>query len=112
MKRNSRINLALLAGVILAPIVFVFFWQAKDKAAVRKYREQLRASGERLNVDELLPRPVSAEENSAAAFGPVRQRISGRMGQTVLDTNGPVAMLMVAPGRAAVGWQQAWMRDG
>src|SRR5262249_47775605 len=73
----------------------------------------LRASGERLRLEEVLPRAIPPDKNSA----PVLNRALGRwrrpslLSLSLLDTNPPAAMRMIAPGRALIGWAQPELRD-
>jgi hypothetical protein len=106
--RSRQIRFIIVAIIVAAPILFVLFWQAKDKRAVRKYKTQLMAAGEKLGIDALAPHPAPPEANSASLIFPL---YSKRSGGGVLDTNPPRAMHLVAPGKATVGSAQATIID-
>src|SRR5690242_10661615 len=96
--RSRQIRFIIVAIVVAAPILFVLFWQAKDKRAVRKYKRQLIAAGEKLDIDALAGHRAPPEGNSASLIFPLYTK---RSGGGVLDTNPPRAMHLVAPGKAA-----------
>ena len=73
--------------------------------ALETYKKSLRDKGEKLELNEVLPPPVPAEQNCVeavqaafAAFSPGNENI-------------PNAMRMVAPGKAIVGLSQPDVRD-
>jgi len=101
--KSRQIKFIIVAVLVLAPILFVLFWQAKDKRAVRKYKQQLLAAGEKLTIAELSPRLAAPENNNASS---ILRLQSKRRPNSILTTNAPRAMQMVAPGKAAVGWAQ------
>lgn len=101
--RSRQIKLAIVAVLIAVPVLFVLFWQAKDKRAVRQYKQHLLAAGEKLTIGELTPRPAFPENNTAPSLF---KSYSRRPGSSILSTNEPRAMRLVAPGKAAVGWAQ------
>ncbi len=113
MKLKARqVAFTIVVVLVVAPILFAWFWQAKDKAAVRKYKEQLQAAGEKLTIAEILSRPPARESNSAAAAAMVFRMSRSRSGTGLLTTNEPRAMHMIVPGKAVIGWAQpAVMRD-
>ena len=68
--------------------------------AVEDYKKFLRAKGEKLTIEELLPPPTPPESNSLAAV----QTAFGMFGSGNEDI--PDAMKMVAPGRAMIGFSR------
>jgi len=64
------------------------------------YKQFLRAKGEKLELAEVLPPPVPAESNSAAAL----EEAFGMYGSG--SEKSPYAMVIVAPGKALIGWKQ------
>jgi hypothetical protein len=99
-KQKLLLGLGLAAGV--AALVG---WQLCYRTwPVARYQRLLAAGGEKLRVEELLPPPVPWESNGAPLFS---QSVSYRsQGTNLLDKNAPLAMHLVAPGRAQVGWAQ------
>lgn len=93
-------------GIVLllavAGIWFTAHYQPKIK--VEAYKKFLREHGEKLNIAEVTPLPVSVESNSVAAV----QKAFAMFGSD--SENVPNAMKMVAPGAALVGWMQPDVR--
>jgi hypothetical protein len=108
--RAKQITLASVVATVVAVVLFALFWQGKDKAAVRRYKEQLRATGAKLTVEELTPRHTIPASNSAASFRRLVQTTKLGWGSSLLDTNAPQAMCLVAPGKAMIGWQESTIR--
>lgn len=77
--------------------------RSHSKSAVDLYKAQLRAAGEKLNIDELLPPPVDPEQNGARLFFEACKYLNY---SGAIDSNSPPAMRMVAQGKAMVGWRQ------
>lgn len=98
----------LLLGVLFILLV-LFTWfigagsQSQDELA--RYRKQLIAAGERLDVDAFIPPRVDSDKNGAALFDQACWYIAPR-GASFLSTNPPVPMEIVAPAKARVLWQQ------
>jgi hypothetical protein len=100
-KRNFIIIAALLVIALAIGIASIPY---RARRAVEKYQAQLLASGERLNPEQLWPVPPPLESNGAPLFRQVM--INWVPGTNILDKNAPVAMRMVAPGKAMVSWAQ------
>src|ERR1043165_1915953 len=99
-RKKLLLGLGLAAGV--AALVG---WQLCFRTwPVARYQRLLAAAGEKLRVEDLLPPPVPWESNGAIVFS---QTVNYRSwGTNLLDKNAPLAMHMVAPGQAQVGWAQ------
>lgn len=93
----------VLAAILLVLTTFLLSSHAHSKSAVDRYKGQLRAAGEKLNVDDLLPPRVDPEKNGAKLFFEACQY---RTYNGAIDTNAPPAMQTVAPGKAMVGYRQ------
>lgn len=93
----------VLAVIFGTPTAWLLVSHALAKHALERYKAQLRASGEKLTVDELLPPRVPPEQNGAKLF---IQAFPYLQNQGVLEDNPPTAMLTVAAGKAMIGWQQ------
>jgi hypothetical protein len=87
--------------------IWVVHYRAKH--AVADYKKQLVAAGEKLTIGELVPDPVSPEQNGAGIFLKATSLLN--TSTTLLDTNPPYAMRMVAPGKAMVGSKEADIQD-
>lgn len=97
--------LIFLAAVVLVLAVLVATSGVHSKNAVDRYKDQLRATGEKLNFEEVIPPHVDSEKNGLEfvmqAFAAMPYPAAG-----VVQSNPPLAMKSVAPGKAMVGWQQ------
>jgi len=104
---SSRFRKRLIFAVTILAVVGLalgYFIYYRPKQAVARYKAALIARGEKLGVQELLPAPVPRSENRAANCLKVAQLLRGA--NTLLETNRPEAMRMVAPGKAMIGWQR------
>jgi hypothetical protein len=100
--------LLVLAAVVLVLAVLVATSSVHSKSAVERYKDQLRAAGENLDLKELLPPHVDSDKNGVELF---RQAVPALPTVGILATNAPAMMKLVAPGKAMVGWQQADIWD-
>jgi hypothetical protein len=105
-KRNFIIITSLLLLAIALALGSIPY---RARRAVALYEAQLVASGEKLNLEQLLPRPAPAESNGAPLFRQVM--FNWIRGTNLLDKNDPIAMRMVAPGKALVCWAQPDVRS-
>jgi hypothetical protein len=100
--RRRIVVLGLLAGLPL------LIWFCQYRAFARCQKELLSA-GEKLRIEELIPRPAPPGQNGAYLFG----QTTGMWKQVwtnLLEKNPPEAMILVAPGKAIVGWAQPDVR--
>ena len=85
----------------------------RPKWAVAAYLAQLRAAGEKLAVEELRPKPLPEPRDGTARFRQANYELSLSIRRTSLvDTNQPKALEIVAPGKARIGWARAEITDG
>lgn len=100
---------AMIAGIVLVAgflTGYLIYLHARDD--VEEYRKQLRAAGEKLSVDELIPPRIPAEQNGAELL---RQAAKvANFSETFFYSNPPPAMRLVAPGKAMIGWKQPDIR--
>lgn len=110
MKLKPR-QVAVCAGALL--LLVAGFWGYRSlshpQRAVAAYKRKLLAAGEKLTVGELLPERVPFQRNGVEIFN--QSRTARSLQGSLLDTNAPSGMRMVAPGRALVRWAQADVRD-
>jgi hypothetical protein len=109
MKTKISRLMVIVSGFALLAVAFsAYLFHSKGKRAVENYRNQLVANGEKLTVQELHPRTVPLQENSAAIF----RKANGLLNQhQFFDTNSaPTAMRSVTPGKAVVAWAQPDVR--
>jgi len=96
-----RLGLGVILLVLLAWLLASSIY---PKNGVERYKDQLRASGEKLTIDELVPPRVPPEKNGAELFNQASPYSKFHGG--VIDTNRPPAKQMVGPGKAMIGWAQ------
>ena len=97
--------LLAIAVVVVLIAAWLSISSVHSKSAVEHYRDQLRAAGEKLELNDVLPPHVDPDKSGleffTRAFNSMGPVMNGMVG-----TNPPPAMSMVAPGKAMVGWQQ------
>src|SRR5215469_12145442 len=101
MKSKWLKIILIFAAILLVLTTWLLSSRAHSKNVVDRYEDQLRAAGEKLNVDDLLPPSVDPEKNGVNFFFEACQHLSDG---GAIDTNSPPAMGPVAPGKAMVGW--------
>ena len=94
----------LFVGIVI-PIIRHY----QIKAAVNRYRAELKAKGEPMELLQAIPSPVPTNQNSAPLF--LKAISLFVTNTTVLNTNQPPNMRMIAPGKAMVGWKQSNIQD-
>jgi hypothetical protein len=112
MKIISHKKARLLVLVLVVASLAVVVLNLYERQRLRGFRNQLRASGEKLTIDELTPRLPAAGPNSAAAFLELTNLLQQDVLLALLDTNPPTVMRLVAPGKAVVGWKRPDIRNG
>jgi len=97
--------LLLLAAIVLGLAIVLVTSSVHSKSAVERYKDKLRAAGEKLDLNDVIPPRPDASKNGAEffvqAYGAMSSAANGMIGN-----NPPPAMKMVAPGKAMIGWQQ------
>ena len=100
-----RLKLFLIpVAVLLVLGTIIFNSRVHSKNAVGRYKDQLRAAGEKLSIDELIPPPPDPEKNGLKLFTEACRSLNASA--SVLDSNMPPEMRPVASGKALVGWRQ------
>ncbi|HWC61761.1 MAG TPA: hypothetical protein VHC44_18880 [Verrucomicrobiae bacterium] len=98
--------LVALATVSLVIFFLVATSSVHSRNAVDRYKDQLRAAGEKLDFNDVIPPRVDPDKNALdlirQAFAAMPYPAAG-----ILLSNPPLAMKMVAPGKAMVGSQQS-----
>src|SRR5437879_2870177 len=105
LKRRTLISVLALAG--LAALLAALH-NVRAKQALRAFKAELIAKGEKLTIEELTP-PARLEARRAAndLMQAAWQLRAGLVVPNIL----PRAMLSVLPGKASVGWKQSGIRD-
>jgi hypothetical protein len=108
MKRRWKILIvvAVLLGVGML-LAMVRHYQLR--AATDAYIAQLKAEGEPLDLAQVIPPPVPPDQNGADTFR--RAAALMKTNENWWGTNYVGGMMMVAPGKAMVLWQQSEVRD-
>ena len=105
----------LVALLLLFAVLGVMAWLcisfSASRSRLNRFKTSLSQKGEKFELDAVLPHPVAFAQNSVGTFRRAMAALypSGTY-SGVLFTNPPEAMVMVAPGKAAVGWQQKLIR--
>ena len=112
MSRRRKIWI-VLGTVLAAAILIPFIHHYQLRAAVNAYIAELKARGEPMDLAQVLPPPVTSEQNSAEVFRHADDLFneSFHADKSLLETNFVYGMRMVAPGKAMIRWQQADIRD-
>jgi|GEM_PF-1447758 len=102
---SRRKKILIVAGTLLVVAVFVsVIHHFQLRWGVEQYVFKLKASGEQMDLAQLIPRPLPVEENSAPLFLKAASLL--QTNTDVLATNPPLPMHMAAPGKAIVRWMQ------
>lgn len=109
MLSYQRRVLSLIALLMIFLLGVVGFLYYRVRWAVAHYQHQLQAAGEKLNIDELIPVAIPPESNGAPIF--MQSIGAAPSGTNLLDYHAPIAMQMIAPGKAIVAWAQPEVRS-
>jgi hypothetical protein len=100
------LGLASLLGIsVLAAVVYHF----QLKMVVERYKAELKAQGEPMELAEVIPPRIPPDKNSAPQFLAAVGLFTTN--KDFLTTNWLYAMRGVAPGKAQIMWQQKTIRD-
>src|SRR5277367_5772606 len=97
--RKILIVVGIVLGVaILIPVIRHY----QLRFAVANYVAELKAKGEPMELAQVIPPPVPPEQNGVPF---IINSLTNPAYDSIAGTNPPPAMLMVARGRAMIGWQ-------
>jgi hypothetical protein len=105
---RRRKNLIFMGVALVAVLSVSIIHHYRLRAATEAYIAELKARGEPMELAQVLPPPVPPEQNSGDTFRKAAALIDAD--QSLLETNSCSAIKMVAPGKAAICWQQADVR--
>ncbi len=100
MKTRWKILIGLGILLVLAGASLLVTMHVQPESALEAYKKSLRDRGEKLEIAELMPKPLPAESNSVTAV----ETAFGMFASS--PEKYPYAMTAVAPGKALVGWKQ------
>jgi hypothetical protein len=107
---SRRRKILTVAGIVLGVAILIpVIRHYQLRFAVANYVAELKAKGEPMDLAQVIPPPVPPEQNSADAFRNAAALIDAD--RSLLETNYPYGMKMVAPGKAMIRWQQPDIRD-
>jgi hypothetical protein len=107
---NRRRTLMILLGIVLGlAILLPIFRHYQLRFAVASYIAQLKAKGEPFELSQVMPPVVPAERNGAETLREADALFGAS--EDLFYTNDAGGMKMVAPGKAAVVWQQPDIRE-
>jgi hypothetical protein len=109
MRRHWKLLIAIVVVMLALTGVWVVTMCIEPSDDVEAYKKSLIAKGEKLTVAELLPPPVPPAQNGADVVKEAARLIVGINGDDY-GTNLPLAMRLISPGRAAVGFLQPDIR--
>jgi hypothetical protein len=107
MSRRRKILIlavAVLGAAILIPVIRHY----QLRAATETYIAQLKAKGEPMDLAQVIPPRVPPEKNGVPF---IKNALANLKSESIVGSNPPPAMLMVACGRAMIGWQQPDIRS-
>ena len=104
MNLRWKLFLGFLALLVL-PMLLILATHWKVKSDVESYKKRLIASGEKLTIAEWIPQPAT-NGNAARAFLESVRPLSG-----INRDHHPLAMRMIAEGRAQVSWKSDEIYD-
>jgi hypothetical protein len=108
---NLRKKTLITAGVVLAvAIIIPVIHHYQLRFAEASYIAKLKAKGEPMELAQVIPAPVPADQNSADAF--LKALALFDADKSLLRTNDISGMKMVAPGKASTRFQQANAEGG
>jgi hypothetical protein len=108
---KPRRKILIVAGIALGVAILIpVIHHYQLRSAVASYVAELKAKGEPMDLAQVIPPPVPPDQNGVPfitnALANLNLKSIG-----IVSTNPPPAMLMVAPGRAMIGWQQPDIRS-
>jgi hypothetical protein len=105
MKRWWVKLLLVLVFILLALGSWFIGAGTQSQGSLEHYRKQLLAAGEKLDIDAFIPPRVDPDKDGAALIDKACWYIAPR-GRSLISTNPPGPMEIVAPAKARVLWQQ------
>ncbi|HLZ53437.1 MAG TPA: hypothetical protein VKS19_03065 [Verrucomicrobiae bacterium] len=107
---SLRLKIFIAAGIVLVVAILVpVIHHYQLRAATGAYIAQLKAQGEPMELAQVIPPPVPAEQNSADTLRKAAALFDAD--QSLLETNQADGMRMAAPGKAMICWWQPDVRD-
>jgi hypothetical protein len=108
--RSKPAKIAIIIGAVLVACLLIgYSIHLSSKNTVEEYKQRLRAAGEKLEVNELIPPRVPPDQNGADLLIQAANLVN--YPGILFYTNPPPAMRLVAPGKAMIGWKQPDIRD-
>lgn len=98
--------LVFLAAVVVLISVVIGMSSAHSKNTVERYKDQLRAAGEKLDFKDFAFPDSDPNQNGRDLLEQAFNSM-GPLSTGLVSSNPPAAMRMVAPGKAMVGWQES-----
>jgi hypothetical protein len=106
---NRRRKILIVAGFVLGVAILIpVIRHYQLRFAVGNYIAELKAKGEPMDLAQVIPRPVSPEQNGVPF---ITNALANLKTKNIVPGNPPPVMSMVARGKAMIGWQQPDIRD-
>jgi len=106
---SHRRKILIVIGIAVCAIIslpIVHHYQLRF--ALAKYIADVRAKGEPMDLDQVIPPPIPVEQDGVPF---ISNSLTNLVHRNLIQTNPPPAMGMVAAGRAMIGWQQPDIRN-
>ncbi|HET7625033.1 MAG TPA: hypothetical protein VFM25_07185 [Verrucomicrobiae bacterium] len=105
MKRRLLIFGAVVAVACIVAALALLRSTVHSQNAVEKYKNQLRAAGEKLTIAELVPPRPESGKNGVGIFSQATNYMNFGFSD-ILSTNSPFPMRFVISGKAMTVWKQ------
>ena len=111
MNKNKLFRRILIGGMLLmaAGVIISIIHHYQLRAAVNRYRAELKAKGELVELSQAVPPPVAPDKDGTALF--LQALALEQTSKTMRSTSSFNIMRMVAPGKAMACAQQPDLRD-
>lgn len=107
-KRRLKILLFILLTPIVLLCVFLLIERVRGQISLSRFKRELAAKGETLDIHKLIAPPVADADNGASEV--LRLKALIQEGK-VIPRNYPPKMKLIAPGKAMVGFRENFWID-
>jgi hypothetical protein len=108
MKTRWKILIVLALFLAVFTIIWGLTLHIGPENELEAFKKSLRDKGEKLEISDWIPAPVPPDQNGADFF---RSAIGLFAPGGIEPANIPLAMELMAPGKAMIGWVQPDIRD-
>ena len=106
---SRRRKILIVVGIVLGVAIFIpVIRHYQLRFALESYLAELKAQGELMELAQVIPPPVSLEQNGVPF---ITNALAHLKSQSIVGNNPPPAMRAISPGKAMIGWQQPDIRS-